>query len=122
MNFCVCTYVHTQNVCMYICTYIRLHVQIQGHACIHMYVRTVHTCVDVRTYMRADVWLVLFFSMKCILSLHALLHAKLIKDLKIVCRGPSDSGLSQIRTQYNKPLYKGQDLRSYTTYIFPIHT
>ena len=29
----------------------------------------------------------------------------------------SDSGLSQIRTQYNKPLHKGQDLQSqYNSY------
>ena len=30
-----------------------------------------------------------------------------------VYSGTSDSGLSQIRTQHNKPLYKGHDLRSH---------
>ena len=30
---------------------------------------------------------------------------------------PSDSGLSRMRTQYNKPLYEGHDLRSqYNSY------
>jgi hypothetical protein len=38
----------------------------------------------------------------------------------IVYSGTSDSGLSQIRTQYNKPLYKGQDLRSQNTYTLLI--
>ena len=34
-----------------------------------------------------------------------------------VYSGTSDSGLSQMRTQYNKPLYKGQDLQSqYNSY------
>ena len=36
-----------------------------------------------------------------------------------VYSGPSDGGLSQIRTQYNKPLYKGHDLQSHE--IHTIH-
>ena len=39
-------------------------------------------------------------------------------------RGTSESGLSQIRTQYNKPLYKGHDLwsqyNSYNTLFEPL--
>ena len=34
-----------------------------------------------------------------------------IYDIINIFSGPSDSGLSQIRTQYKKPLYKGHILR-----------
>ena len=35
--------------------------------------------------------------------------------IKSLYSGTSDSGLSQIRTQYDKPLYKGQDIRYQNT-------
>ena len=49
-------------------------------------------------------------------------HTSMIKDQgEQVSSGTPDSGLSQIRTQYNKHLYKGQDLRFQNTSLLEFY-